>query len=115
MGKNRDKKKKKGRRGRKNADGDYHPRDKSSSHPQTESKRELRKRKNKETGDKWKTEIQRFQEQVARFGLKLKEVRGDGNCLFRSFSDQLDGVESNHSEYRGKIVRRPPVTQRWTS
>jgi len=28
--------------------------------------------------------------------IKLKDVAGDGNCLFRSFADQFDGSENSH-------------------
>jgi len=37
--------------------------------------------------------------------LKLKEIDGDGNCLFRSIGDQILGDESVHSLYRAKTVQ----------
>jgi len=48
--------------------------------------------------------MENFQKQLLQFGLKIKIVKGDGNCLFRSFSDQLDGNENNHVKYRTLIV-----------
>ena len=32
------------------------------------------------------------------------EVKGDGNCLFRSISDQIEGTDSNHKFYRKAAV-----------
>jgi hypothetical protein len=32
-----------------------------------------------------------FNNEIATLKIKLKDVKGDGNCLFRSFSDQVDG------------------------
>lgn len=28
--------------------------------------------------------------------IKLRDVTGDGNCLFRAFADQVDGNENTH-------------------
>ena len=41
-----------------------------------------------------------FKRQLARFGLKVKEIGADGNCLFRALSDQLKGNEKHYSVYR---------------
>jgi OTU domain-containing protein 3 len=34
----------------------------------------------------------------------MLEVRGDGNCLFRAFSDQIEGSENNYSFYRQSAI-----------
>jgi len=36
--------------------------------------------------------------------LSIREVRGDGNCLFRAVSDQIEGNENNHYKYRQLAV-----------
>lgn len=36
--------------------------------------------------------------------LKVVEIRGDGNCLFRSIADQLEGDEDEHEKYRAKTI-----------
>ena len=36
---------------------------------------------------------------------KIRDVKGDGNCLFRCFSRYLYGMEERHKEIRFKIVR----------
>ncbi|KIR37126.1 hypothetical protein I352_00438 [Cryptococcus deuterogattii MMRL2647] len=41
--------------------------------------------------------------EISRLGLTLRDVQGDGNCLFRCLSDQLYGTEKRHTEIR-KIV-----------
>jgi OTU domain-containing protein 3 len=37
-----------------------------------------------------------FDKQLAPLKIKLKDVVGDGNCLFRAFADQVDGSETTH-------------------
>ncbi|WVQ85100.1 hypothetical protein IAT38_007264 [Cryptococcus sp. DSM 104549] len=41
--------------------------------------------------------------EISRLGLALRDVQGDGNCLFRCLSDQVFGGEKRHSEIR-KLV-----------
>ncbi len=41
---------------------------------------------------------------MEKLGLKFKVVKGDGNCLFRSFSDQVEGSENNHAFYRQSSI-----------
>jgi hypothetical protein len=36
---------------------------------------------------KYESDLVKFHVQLASFGLKLKEIGGDGNCLFRALSD----------------------------
>jgi OTU domain-containing protein 3 len=36
---------------------------------------------------KYEQDLVKFRIQLAEYGLKLKEIGGDGNCLFRSISD----------------------------
>ena len=37
--------------------------------------------------------------------LKLRDVGGDGNCLFRSISDQVDGNETTHIFMRDEACK----------
>jgi hypothetical protein len=37
---------------------------------------------------------------MSRLGLSLRDVEGDGNCLFRALSDQLYGEQNRHPEIR---------------
>ena len=41
---------------------------------------------------------------MASYGLKVKEMGGDGNCLFRTIADQIDGDEKQHRKYRRDAV-----------
>jgi hypothetical protein len=45
----------------------------------------------------------KFSEQLAKIGLALRDISGDGNCLFRALCDQLEGSESNHLTYRKSV------------
>jgi hypothetical protein len=47
--------------------------------------------------------FKKFTEQLSKIGLELRDITGDGNCLFRALSDQLDGNESNHLTYRKQV------------
>ncbi|KAM8796359.1 OTU domain-containing protein 3 [Eudromia elegans] len=42
--------------------------------------------------------------QLQALGLKLREVPGDGNCLFRALGDQLEGHSRNHLKHRQETV-----------
>ncbi|EFO26014.1 hypothetical protein LOAG_02473 [Loa loa] len=43
--------------------------------------------------------------QLGSFGLTVRDIPGDGNCLFRALGDQLDGHTGNHLKYRLDTVR----------
>ena len=54
-----------------------------------------RKKKNRR-----KDEIdEEFIKDLEKIGYFIREVGGDGNCLFRSVSDQLDNTEKNYKKY----------------
>ena len=39
--------------------------------------------------------IEEFIKDLEKIGYFIREVGGDGNCLFRSVSDQMDNTEKN--------------------
>lgn len=45
-----------------------------------------------------------FSNQLQALGLKLREVPGDGNCLFRALGDQLEGHSRAHLRLRQETV-----------
>jgi len=45
----------------------------------------------------------RFSMQLSNIGLEIRDIKGDGNCLFRALSDQIEGNEHQHLTYR-KLV-----------
>lgn len=45
-----------------------------------------------------------FQKQLAGLQLSIRDVKGDGNCLFRSLADQMEGDVNQHATYRHAIV-----------
>ncbi|XP_068603182.1 OTU domain-containing protein 3 [Brachionichthys hirsutus] len=46
-----------------------------------------------------------FSNQLQALGLKLREVPGDGNCLFRALGDQLEGHSRGHLRLREETVQ----------
>jgi len=56
-------------------------------------------------GEKWNTDFRKFNEQVSIYGLYIKDVAGDGNCLFRSISDQIMGHPDDHVRIRAQCVQ----------
>ena len=67
-------------------------------------RKKLKQAASKEEEDKWKNDVEAFQAQLLHFGLHIKVVKGDGNCLFRSICDQMKGAEHDHQEFRQQIV-----------
>ncbi|KAK3003539.1 hypothetical protein RJ639_019548, partial [Escallonia herrerae] len=50
-------------------------------------------------------DISGLRSQLNALGLKIIEVHADGNCFFRSLSDQLEGNEHEHMKYRTMVVQ----------
>eukprot|EP01132_Coremiostelium_polycephalum_P003996 gene3996-4997_t len=69
-------------------------------------KQALRRRKDRQKhGDeKWRQSFQQFLNQLQPLGYTIKDVAGDGNCLFRSIADQLENAPQNYQKYRQAIV-----------
>jgi hypothetical protein len=63
----------------------------------------LKKQRHKDRDYSSKEEVE-FNETLASLELRVKYVSGDGNCLFRSFADQLTGLETNHFEFRKTVM-----------
>lgn len=45
-----------------------------------------------------------LKQQLFAMGLTLREIPGDGNCLFRALGDQLDGTPNTHQKHRQDVV-----------
>ena len=60
-------------------------------------KKNKRNRQNDEIDEKFKKHLETL-------GYFIREVGGDGNCLFRSVSEQVEGNENNYKEYRERCV-----------
>jgi len=62
------------------------------------------RKKKRQYGDaEWKSDFLKFSDQLEAIGLTIKDVAGDGNCLFRSMSDQFTGDPNNYANYRRQI------------
>ena len=62
------------------------------------------KEKKRQKKSKKKQIEEEFKEELNKLGYYIREVDGDGNCLFRSVCDQLENNEKNHKYYREKTV-----------
>ena len=52
-----------------------------------------------------KNEIdEKIKNELESLGYYVVEVKGDGNCLFRSVSEQIEGDENNYKQYRERCV-----------
>ena len=67
--------------------------------------RAARKKERKASSNVVTADDKSFASQLAEMGLKVREVIGDGNCLFRALADQLDGDDHAHSRHRQDVVR----------
>ena len=47
---------------------------------------------------------EKFKKHLETLGYFIREVGGDGNCLFRAVCEQMEGNENNYAEYREKCV-----------
>jgi len=54
--------------------------------------------------EEFEDDVPKMKIQLEKLGLVLKEVEGDGNCLFRAISDQLHGDPFKHKELRKEVV-----------
>ncbi|XP_037540285.1 OTU domain-containing protein 3 [Nematolebias whitei] len=61
-------------------------------------------RKNRPQDSDEGAEYVSFSNQLQALGLKLREVPGDGNCLFRALGDQLEGHSGDHLRLRQETV-----------
>ncbi|EDO34374.1 predicted protein, partial [Nematostella vectensis] len=46
-----------------------------------------------------------FKNQLECIGYKIKDIMGDGNCLFRALGDQLNGDHTSHLKHRKETVK----------
>ncbi len=73
---------------------------KINNYQKKKEKNQYRKKRNKR-----RDEIdEEFIKELEKLGYFIREVGGDGNCLFRSVSDQMDNTEKNYKEYRSRCI-----------
>lgn len=79
--------------------------DKVPNQPKKKGSHQKAKRgRRQEAVKEWKDHFAAFNTELSQKGLYIRDIDGDGNCLFRSFSDQLDGCEIRHFDYRLQAV-----------
>ena len=67
------------------------------------AKNRKNKKKNKNKNKKFEIE-EKFKEELKNLGYFIREVGGDGNCLFRAVSEQAENNENNYKYYREKSI-----------
>eukprot|EP01127_Copromyxa_protea_P015192 TRINITY_DN4332_c0_g1_i1.p1 TRINITY_DN4332_c0_g1~~TRINITY_DN4332_c0_g1_i1.p1 ORF type:complete len:121 (-),score=16.31 TRINITY_DN4332_c0_g1_i1:60-422(-) len=87
----------KGKQGQQN-----HRQNKNAEH-QTRMQMRKERQKNQYGDAQWKSDWNKFLVQLEAIGLTIKDVAGDGNCLFRAMADQMTGDPSLHSSYRSGV------------
>ncbi|CAF1175029.1 unnamed protein product [Adineta steineri] len=75
----------------------------SSKRQEREDRQQEKKARDKKTYLRKDDTAPAFNQQLRAFNLQLRDIVGDGNCLFRSFADQMDGDQHRHASYRKKI------------
>ena len=68
------------------------------------TKREKKRLEKKQDKKRYEADMAKFRRQLGGQYLKLKEIGGDGNCLFRAIADQFVGDEAFHKQYRRNAV-----------
>lgn len=63
-----------------------------------------RKSENRKKGRQSQQEDALFDAQLEEIGLRIIDIQGDGNCMFRSISDQIEGDSNRHRHYRDIIM-----------
>ncbi|CAF1274567.1 unnamed protein product [Adineta steineri] len=75
----------------------------SSKRQEREDRQQEKKARDKKTYLRKDDTAPAFNQQLRAFNLQLRDIVGDGNCLFRCFADQMDGDQHRHASYREKI------------
>ena len=75
-----------------------------SKQNKAEQRRRHRKKENRAPSDEEDEDVSALVAQLRPLRLALREVPGDGNCLFRALSDQLYGEDARHAEIRADVV-----------
>ncbi len=57
-------------------------------------------KKEKNRKNRKKDEDAEFKEELKKLGYYIREVKGDGNCLFRSVAEQIEEDQNNFEKYR---------------
>lgn len=77
---------------------------KKKSEKEIKAEERRTKREKRTTMGEGEDDFGQLNSQLAALGLTLKQVPGDGNCLFRALGDQLEGSVANHLGHREDVV-----------
>ncbi|XP_023334471.1 OTU domain-containing protein 3 [Eurytemora carolleeae] len=67
--------------------------------------RRREKREKREEMGEYTDDYDQLNQQLSTLGLALRQIPGDGNCLFRALCDQIEGSSHNHFKHRENVVQ----------
>mmetsp|Transcript_23689 Transcript_23689/g.30839 ORF Transcript_23689/g.30839 Transcript_23689/m.30839 type:complete len:345 (-) Transcript_23689:642-1676(-) len=68
------------------------------------AKKEFHKNESRKRGRQSQQEDLLFDRQLQEIGLRVIESQADGNCMFRSIADQIEGSQHSHRHFRQGIM-----------
>ena len=77
--------------------------------------RRQRKSDTNDNFDDFEDDVPKMKIQLERLGLVLKEVEGDGNCLFRALADQLYGSPDRYKRLRQEVPPKLFINNTYTA
>ena len=75
--------------------------DNSSNKAKNEGRHQRKKNKKNRYNDE---KDQKFKDELKHLGYFIREISGDGNCLFRAVCEQIENNEINYNFYREKCI-----------
>lgn len=60
--------------------------------------------KDQQQAQQWERTFEQEKKKMAEYGLGIRQLDGDGACLFRAFADQVLSEEAKHPEVRKRCV-----------
>ena len=88
----------------KNNNNNNHDENNNNNNSKKNKKERNKYRKKNKRNRKIDEEDEKFKKHLETLGYFIREVGGDGNCLFRSVAEQIEGNENNYKEYREKCI-----------
>ena len=100
-----------GKKGKKKNKGKNKQQQNQQNQQNKRADREWKKTNRKKRGKQaqYKHQLLLYNEQLAQLQLSIREVSGDGNCLFRAISDQLTSNEKYHYNIRDILCNDIPL------
>ena len=103
MGRGKKAKKNKKKKATQSVSNEKSPRHAKDQLSKREKKRNQKRKQGKGNLEVYSGSFRKFTQQLERLGLHIRDMRGDGNCMFRAVADQLYSQEHRHDEVRREL------------